>query len=63
MSQSRINLTILIDIWCDHPRTRGMVEVKHCAFADIDEEANILLAPKRETSVEATEKEGVIRLT
>lgn len=44
VSQSRIHLAILIDIRRDHPRTRGMVEVKNRAFADIDEEANVLLA-------------------
>jgi len=43
VSQSRIHLTILIDIRCDHPRTRGMVQVKDRAFADVDEETDVLL--------------------
>jgi hypothetical protein len=44
VSQSRIHFTILIDIRCDHPRTRGVVQVKDRAFADVDEETDIFLA-------------------
>jgi len=44
MSQPRVNLTIFINVWCYHPGARLMVQVEDAAFADIDEETNVLLA-------------------
>jgi hypothetical protein len=43
--QSRIYLTVFINIRCDHPRARGVVEVEYCALADVDKETDVLLAP------------------
>jgi len=43
MSQARVNLAVLIDVGSNHPRARGVVEVEDGAFADVDEEANVLL--------------------
>lgn len=43
MSQSRINLAILIDIRSYNPRTGDVVKVEHTTFTDIDEQADILL--------------------
>jgi hypothetical protein len=40
-----------------------MVEVKHRAFADIDEETDILLASRRRNVSRGFRKGGVIRLT
>jgi hypothetical protein len=51
MSESRIHLAVPIDVRCNHPRARGMVEVEHRAFADVDEEANVLLTPGEDTLV------------
>lgn len=48
MSQSRIYFAVFVDVGRDHPRARGVVEVDDGAFADVDEEANVLLAPNRE---------------
>jgi hypothetical protein len=44
MSQSGINLTILIDIRSYHPGSRLMMQIEDAAFADIDEKTNVLLA-------------------
>jgi hypothetical protein len=59
MSQSRINLAVPIDVRGDHPRTRGMVEVEDSAFANIDEETNVLLAPEECVSGRNIGEEGV----
>lgn len=45
MSKTWVNFTVLVDVWCYHPRTRGVVQVEDCALADVDEETNIFLAP------------------
>lgn len=51
VSESRIHLAVPIDVRCNHPRARGMVEVEHRAFADVNEEADVLLAPGEDTLV------------
>ncbi len=51
MSESRIHLAVPIDVRCNHPGARGMVEVEHRAFADVDEEADVLLASEEDTLV------------
>lgn len=63
MSQSRVYLAVFINVRCDHPRTRGMVKVEDRAFADVDKEADVLLAPGIIVLVGKEEEEGVIRLT
>jgi hypothetical protein len=46
MSQTRIDLAVFIDIGSDHPGAGGVVGVEYSAFSDVDEEPNVLLAPK-----------------
>jgi len=40
-----------------------VIEVKDCAFADIDEEADVLLAPRKSMLAGLRERKGIIRLT
>ena len=51
VSESRIHLAVSINVRCNHPRARGMVEVEHRTFANVDEEADVLLAPGEDTLV------------
>jgi len=43
--QTRIHFAIFVDIRCHRPRSRFVVKVKDAALSDIDEKADILLAP------------------
>ena len=45
MSQAGVNLAVFVDVRCYHPGAGYVVEVKDGAFADVYEEADVLLAP------------------
>ncbi len=44
MSKTWVYFAVLIDVGGDHPGAGSVVEVVDCTFADIDEEADVLLA-------------------
>ena len=45
MSEPRIHLAVFVDVGRYHPGARLVVQVEDAAFADVDVEAYVLLAP------------------
>lgn len=43
-SQTRVNFAVAVEVWGVVPRSVVVVEIKHCAFADVDEQADVLAA-------------------
>ena len=44
MPEPRVYFAVFIDVGSYHPGAGGVVEVVDCAFADVDKEADVLLA-------------------
>jgi hypothetical protein len=47
MSKAGINFSILVNVRCNHPRARLVVDVEDTTLAYVNEETNVLLATKR----------------
>lgn len=45
VSEPRVYFAVFVDVGRYHPGARGVVEVEDAAFADVDVEAYVLLAP------------------
>lgn len=50
MSQAWIDLTILVNVRCYHPRTRAVIQVEYGALADVEVEAYSSLTPTAKIS-------------
>jgi hypothetical protein len=61
VSESRVHLAVFIDVGCDHPGAGLVVQVEDAAFADVDVEADVLLAPSKRALVNERirEKDGL----
>lgn len=46
MAETWINLAEFVNVRCHHPAARVMMQIEDRALPDIDEEANVNLAPK-----------------
>jgi len=44
VSKSWVDFAIFVDVWCYHPGAGLVVQVEDAAFADVDIEADVLLA-------------------
>ncbi len=52
VSQTRVDFAVFVDVGSYHPRAGFVVQVEDAAFADVDEEADVLLTSGKQVSVE-----------
>ncbi len=46
MAESGVHFAVFVNVWSYHPGAGDVVEIEDAAFADVDEEANVSLAPE-----------------